>query len=167
LESVILQTLAPGSYTVILRGVNDATGLAVVEMYDLAQAADSKLANISTRGFVGTGDNVMIGGVILGGGNSATIIARAIGPSLGAFNVPSPLENPTLELVDQNGAQVTGNDDWQTDPDADKIQAVGLAPTDSRESALYETIAPGSYTAIVRGKDNTIGVAVVEVYNLQ
>lgn len=167
LEAVILETLTPGSYTAVLRGVNNSTGLALAEVYDLAQTADSQLGNISTRGFVGTGDNVMIGGMILGGGSGATIVARAIGPSLGAFNVPNPLQDPTLELVNQNGVQVTANDDWPMDPDAAAIQASGLAPSDSRESALYETVAPGNYTAIVRGKNNTVGVALVEVYNMQ
>jgi hypothetical protein len=128
----------------------------------LDQTADSKLANVSTRGFVGTGDNVMIGGTIIVG--SARVLLRAIGPSLTNL-VPNALGDPVLELHDGNGGLITVNDDWRDDQEADII-ATGLPPLNDSESAIVRDLAPGPYTAILRGKDNTTGVAVVEVYNL-
>lgn len=167
-ESAILRTLDPGAYTAILRGKDNSTGIAVVEAYDLEVAADSKLANISTRGRVETGDDVMIGGFIDGPNDrsSANFVIRAIGPSLSAFAVPQPLQDPILELHNQNGATIATNDDWATDPNAAKVTAAGLAPKDTRESALYLTASPAGYTAIVRGKGSTTGVALVEVYHV-
>ena len=165
-ESAIVMTLASDSnYTAILRGTNDTTGVGLVEVYDLDQAANSKLANISTRGFVDTGDNVMIGGFISGNG-VAKVIVRAIGPSLTSFGVPGALQDPTLELHDINGAIIATNDNWR-DTQESEIEATGLAPTDDRESAIVATITPSNYTAIVRGNNDTTGVALVEVYNIQ
>jgi hypothetical protein len=138
----------------------------LVEAYDLDQMAASHLANISTRGFVDTGDNVLIGGFIVGGNSSATVVVRAIGPSLGALGVAGSLQNPTLELHDNTGAIVATNDDWKETQQAE-IEAANLAPTDDRESAIEATLASGPYTAIVRGKNNTTGVALVEAYDLQ
>jgi YVTN family beta-propeller protein len=166
LESAILMTLSPGSYTVILRGTNQSSGVGLVEVYDLTPADGSKLYNISTRGRVQLGDNVMIGGFILGGGAGNTkVIVRAIGPSLAQYGLQA-LADPTLELHDGNGALIYQNDDWQSDQQQE-ITATGLAPPDTHESALVQTLQPGNYTAIVRGKNNTTGVALVEVYNLE
>gem|GEM_PF-750779 len=166
LESAIVATLDPGAYTAIVRGKNETTGIGLVEVYDLDQAADSQLANISTRGFVDAGDNVMIGGFIVGDGISTTVVVRAIGPSLGGMNVANPLQDPTLELHGENGVLLASNDDWKDTQEAE-IEAAGLAPTDERESAIEATLTPGLYTAIVRGKNDTTGVGLMEVYNLQ
>ena len=165
-ESVIIATLAPGQYTAQLAGTNNGTGNGVVEVYDLAPANSSTLANLSTRGFVGSDDNVMIGGVIIGNGDSPIMVFRALGPSLAAFGVTNPLLNPTLALFDQNGNQIVVNDDW-ADPQLQAVQAVNLAPSDSREAAIVHAfLSPGQYTAIVRGKNNTTGVALVEAYRV-
>lgn len=168
LESAIVQTLAPGAYTAILRGTGTNTGIGVVEVYDLNQAANSKLANIATRGFVETGNNVMIGGLIAGpaGAASIKVVVRAIGPTLGNFGVVGALQDPTLELVTSNGTVIRSNNNWQ-DFQKTEIESFNLGPGDIRESALVETIAPGNYTAIVRGAGDTTGVALVEVYNVQ
>jgi hypothetical protein len=164
LESAIVATLpANGSnYTAIVRGVNDGTGIGVVEAYDLNQAVDSKLANISTRGLVQTGDNVMIGGLIVLGQNPLRVIVRAIGPSL---PVPGALSDPTLELRDGNGALLAANDNWRSDQEAEII-ATTIPPSNDLESAIVRNLAPGNYTAIVRGANNATGLAVVEAYNL-
>ncbi|MEO8045054.1 MAG: CRTAC1 family protein [Spartobacteria bacterium] len=168
-EAAILASLAPGSYTAILSGANATTGIGLVEVYDLDAVVTSQLANVSTRGFVGTGDNVMIGGVIIGpkGAANATAVVRAIGPSLGAAGVTDSLADPVLELHDGNGVTIASNNDWQDDPaQAALLEAANFAPTDPRESAIYTTLATGNYTAIVQGKDGTTGIALVEVYNL-
>ena len=168
LESAILATLDPGIYTAILRGKNDGTGVGLVEAYDLDQAADSTLANISTRGLVETGDNVMIGGFILGGGGggASTVVVRAIGPSLSGLGVANALQDPNLELHDSEGLMIAANDNWMDGPDQQTISDDGLAPADNAESALLATLAPGAYTAIVSGVGDTTGVGLVEVYNL-
>lgn len=173
LESAIVTTLTPGNYTAILADKNGTSGIGVVEIYDLAQAANSRLANISSRGFVDTGDNVMIGGVIVGGGSdvgSGRVVVRAIGPSLSGANIQGSLQDPTLELHDSNGATVRSNDNWKTREDGTsqqaEIEATTIPPTDDRESAIVATFAPGNYTAIVRGTNNSTGVGLVELYNL-
>jgi Concanavalin A-like lectin/glucanases superfamily len=167
LESAIVATLDPGAYTIILAGKNDGSGVGLVEAYDLDQAADSKLANISTRGFVETNDNVMIGGFIIGGGGGGarTIVGRAIGPSLTDTGVASALQDPTLELHDSNGALIASNDNWRTDQEAEII-ATTIPPTNDLESAIVRDLTPGAYTAIVSGVNSTTGVALVEVYAL-
>jgi hypothetical protein len=165
LESAIVETLAPGAYTAIVSGKNGATGVGLVEVYDLDLTVDSKLANISTRGFVGTGDNVLIGGFIVLGDTSTSTLIRAIGPSLTALGVTGALQDPELELHDGNGTLIVSNDDWMTDQESEII-ATGAAPTESAESAIVMTLAPGNYTAIVSGKSNTTGVGLVEVYQL-
>lgn len=168
-ESAIIASLAPGNYTALLRGANNSTGIAVVEGYDLSQAI-AKFGNISTRGFVQTGDGAMIGGFILGN-QTTRVVLRAIGPSLGAFGVPTPLANPTLELRDSNGSLLDSNDNWKTRPDGSSqqadIQATGLAPSNDLESAIVRSVPPGAYTGIVRGVNSGTGNAVVEAYNLQ
>jgi hypothetical protein len=162
-EAAILMTLSPGAYTAILSGVNGTSGAGLVEVYDLDSTADSKLANISTRGFVQTGDNVMIGGLIILSEAPTKIILRAIGPSL---PVTGKLADPTLELHNGDGDLIFSNNDWRNDQEAD-IMATGLQPTSDKESAIVATLDPGLYTAIVRGVNNTTGVALVEVYDLQ
>jgi hypothetical protein len=170
LESAIVMTLSPGAYTAILAGKNGGTGVGLVEVYDLDQAANSKLANISTRGFVDTDNNVMIGGLIVGNGSGGTanVIVRALGPSV---PVAGALADPTLELHNGSGTIIATNDNWKKRPDGSsqqaEIEATTIPPTKDFESALVATLAPGNYTAIVRGKNNTTGVGLVEVYNLQ
>jgi hypothetical protein len=173
LESAILTTLSPGAYTAILAGKNGGAGVGVVELYDLGQAANSTLANISTRGFVDTGDNVMIGGFIVGnnGGASATVLVRGIGPSLSNFGVTGALGDPTLELHDGSGTTIATNDNWKVRPDGTsqqaEIEATTIPPTNDLESAILSTLAPGNYTAIARGKNNATGVGLIEVYHLR
>jgi predicted outer membrane repeat protein len=164
MESAIIATLSPGSYTAVVRGATNDTGIAVVEGYDLDPDPVSKLANISTRGFILTGDNVMIGGFIFGGGPGATkVVVRGIGPSLAQFGVANPLLDPILELHDGNGATIDSNDDWITNQQA--IAATGLQPSNNAESALLITnLSPGAYTAILRGKNSALGIGVLEVY---
>ena len=130
-ESAIVQTLAPGSYTAVLRGLDNTTGIGVVEAYDLNQTANSKLANIATRGFVEAGDNVMIGGLIIGpaSGSTARVVVRAIGPSLTAFGIAGALQDPTVELKDASGTTLSSNDDWQQGQPTE-LQQLGLAPTE-------------------------------------
>ena len=167
LESAVVATLQPGNYTAVVRGRNDSTGVGLVEVYDLDQPADSKLANISTRGVVETGTNVMIGGFILGKGpGQARVIVRAIGPSLSQSGISGVLADPTLELRDGNGELVRGNNNWKDSQQAE-IEATTIPPQNDMESALVATLAPAPYTAIVAGNGGTSGVALVEVYQLQ
>lgn len=165
-ESAIVATLDPGSYTVILAGKDGGTGVGVVEVYDLSQSATTRLANISTRGFVQTGDNVMIGGFILGPDTAASssVIVRALGPSLDAPNV---LDDPFVELRDSNGDLISSNDNWPTSPDRQKFEDNNLAPNNPFEAAVFAIPAPGNYTAVVHSANNTTGVGLVEVYHLQ
>jgi hypothetical protein len=167
-ESAIVETLDPGLYTVILSGKDGGTGVGLVEAYDLDSAAASQLANISTRGFVATDDGVMIGGFIIVGGTDAkprTVVLRGVGPSL--TGVTGQLQDPSLELHDANGALLSSNDDWMNGPDMELVSEVGLAPLSTKESALVATLAPGNYTAILRGVNNTTGIGLVEAYNIQ
>ena len=168
-ESAIIQTLQPGAYTAILTGKNQTTGVGLVEAYDNDQAAASKLANISTRGFVQTGSNVMIGGFILGGDTGDTQVAiRGIGPSLTQSGLSNVLADPTLELHDSNGATLVSNDNWQDDPaSASQLSANGLALQNNLESGIFATLPPGAYTAILAGKSGGTGIGLLEVYNLQ
>jgi hypothetical protein len=150
-----------GTKSTFASGLNSPTGLAF-------EPTTHQLRNISTRGLVGTGDNVLIGGFILGGNGkvNGVVLIRALGPSLTAFGVAGALQDPTLQLFDSAGVMIATNDNWKDTQQA-QIQATGLAPTDDRESAIYATLPAGDYTAIVRGANNTTGVAIVEVYNLQ
>lgn len=167
-ESAIAKRLNTGSYTAAIRGKNDGQGIGLVEVYDLDRIAAVQLANISTRGFVDTGDNVMIGGFIAGPSNRAnlSVVIRAIGPSLAAASVPNTLQDPTLELHDENGALLAANDDWATDQNAAQVAASGLAPKDPRESALYRNLPRAAFTAIVAGKNGAVGNALVEIYKV-
>jgi hypothetical protein len=168
-ESAIVATLAPGNYTAIVGGKNNSTGIAVVEAYDLGTASldgasQAQLAQISTRGKVLTDDNVMIGGFIISG-TATKVIVRAIGPSLNGI-VPGALQDTVLELHDGSGALINSNDDWRSTQEQEIIDTT-VPPQDNRESAIVATLGPGNYTGIVRGKANTTGVALVEVYSLQ
>lgn len=167
LEAAVVATLPPAAYTAIVRGQNNGTGVGVVEAYDLEAGADAKLANISTRGFVEEGENVMIGGLIAGPQNGVPgrMLVRAIGPSLSGFGVANALQDPILELRNGNGGLVATNDDWMQTQRAE-IEATGLAPTNLKEAALIINLPPAGYTAIIRGVGNTSGVGLVEVYNL-
>jgi hypothetical protein len=167
LESAIDATLNPGPYTAIVRGKNITAGVALVEVYDLSPAELSKLANISTRAFVDTGNNVVIAGFILGGNNGDDrIVVRGIGPSLAAAGVPNPLADPTLELRNSNGVLIASDNDWQDDPtQAAELTAAGLAPTNDHESGIAATLSPGRYTALLAGLNNGTGVGLVEVYD--
>jgi hypothetical protein len=173
-ESAIIADLPPGNYTAIVRGVNNVTGVGLVEVYDLSPGNGSILGNISTRAFVQTDDNVMIGGFIVAGAQPKQVIIRAIGPELTQYGVPNALANPTLELHDGTGALIASNNNWAstiiggiiTANQVREIQASGYAPSDGRESAIIAFLPPGNYTAIVRGVNNTTGVALVEVYDL-
>ena len=168
LESAIVATLPANgaAYTAIVRGVNNGTGIGLVEAYDLDTSANSKLANISTRGLVQTGDNALIAGTIVVGQSSQKVIVLAIGPSL---NMPGKLLDPLLELRDANGTLIRADDNWRTGGQETEIMQTGVAPTNDLESALIETLPANgaAYTAIVRGANNTSGIAVVEVYVLQ
>ena len=164
-ESAIIVTLDPGAYTAIVAGANSSTGIGLVEVYDLGPApAAAKLANISTRGFVQTGDNVMIGGFIIGN-QTSEVLVRGIGPSLTPFGISNALADPTLELHDGNGGLLASNNDWRTDQETE-IDATGLAPNEDLEAAILRTLAPGAYTAILRGVSDTTGVGLVEAYDL-
>ena len=147
-------------------GRGGTSGVGLVEVYDLAQGAQAQLVNISSRGFVVTGENVLIGGFIVGGGGPARVIVRAIGPSLGDAGVQGALQDPTLTLVNGNGVVVRSNDNWE-DSQRKAIEDSGINPSHERESALIEVLNAGNYTAIVRGKGNTTGVGLVEVYNVR
>lgn len=167
-ESALVANLDPGAYTAIVRGVDDTTGVALVEAYDLDNGAtDSKLGNISTRGLVGTGEDVMIGGFILGGGGGfAQVIVRGIGPSLADFGLTNVLANPTLDLFDEDGNLIASNDNWMDDPNMQTVADRGLAPSDPNESAIYEVLPNGAYTAILSGVGETTGIGLVESYDV-
>jgi hypothetical protein len=161
-ESAILTTLNPGAYTAIVTGANLGTGVAIIEVFevDLPQVP---LLNISTRGKVLTGGDVMIGGFIIQGNSPQTVVVRARGPSLTAAGVPGALQDPVLQLF-SGQAVIASNDDWQASADAAVIQSSGFAPSDTRESVIRITLNPGAYTAIVTGKNGTTGVGIIEVF---
>jgi hypothetical protein len=167
LEPAIWATLSPGAYTAILRGTNNTTGTALVEIYDIDQAADSKLGNLSTRAFVGANQNIAIAGLMVSAGaGSDRVVVRGIGPSL-APAVANVLANPALELRNNNGSLLGSNNDWQDNTvQAQQITAAGLALTNSLESALLAILPPGRYTALLFGDNNGTGNGLVEVYDL-
>jgi glucose/arabinose dehydrogenase len=168
-EAVIVATVQPGAYTAILTGNGQTTGVALAEVYDIDQTVDSKLANISTRGLVQTGDNVMIGGFILGGNSAdAQLAIRGIGPSLSQFGLSNVLADPTLELRDSNGTLLISNDNWMDDPvSSAQLTANGLALPDPHESGIVATLPPGAFTAILAGRNDSAGIGLVEIYSLQ
>lgn len=167
LESAIDATLPPGAYTAIVSGNGNPTGICLFEVYDLDTAATSKLANLSTRAFVGAGNRVVIAGFVLGNGNgNDRIVVRGLGPSLSSFGIANTLADPTLELRDENGTLILANNDWQDNAaQAAEITSAGLAPSDTKESAIAATLPPGLYTAILAGLNGTTGVGTVEVYD--
>lgn len=167
-ESGIYAALQPGAYTAILGGKSEGTGVGLVEIYDTNGAADAQLANISTRGFVRGGNNVMIGGFILGGSMNTRIAIRGVGPSLAQFGLSPVLDDPTLELHDSNGATLVANDDWLSDPvSADELRANGLALSDPKEAGIFTSLPSGQFTVVLAGKNGGIGIALVEIYNLR
>ena len=165
-ETALIATLSPGSYTAVVSGTQNTSGIGEVEIYDLDIEANAVLANISTRGFVDGGDNVVIGGFITDGSTygRSKVIVRALGPSLAQFGIANPLNNPFVTVYDQNGNYVAANDNWQ-DPNEPEITSYGLAPKDPREAALYLSLPGGNYTAVVTGNGET-GIAIIETYNL-
>ncbi|MBA3832924.1 MAG: aryl-sulfate sulfotransferase [Chthoniobacterales bacterium] len=164
-EAATLKTLAPGTYTVVVSGKGSTTGVALVEAYDLSPRSGSILANISARGLVGTGDNVLISGFIVGDVASATVVVRALGPSLPA-TLNQPLGNPSLTVFDSNGMEIGSNDNWQDDSNSADVQLNGLAPSDPAESALLLNLPAGAYTAVVKDAAGGSGIGLAEVYNL-
>jgi hypothetical protein len=164
-EAALLRTISPGPWTTIVNGGGGAspTGVGLIEVYDLDATSGSRFANISTRGRVKTGENVMIGGFIIGGDQPTRIVVRGIGPSLTASGVPGALADPVLELHSSHGSLVH-NDSWRTNEQA--IRATGLPPADDREAAIVEILPPGNYTAILSGRNDTTGVGLIEIYNL-
>jgi hypothetical protein len=161
LESAILVMLAPGAYTAIVKGNNGTSGVGLVEVYDLGPAA-SKLADIGTRGPVGTGANVLIGGFILGGDANSHIVIRGLGPSLTAFGVPNALADPTLELRDSNGVLLASNDNCQGSPPPP------FPPTPNPlEACIDISLPPGAYTAILAGRNGGTGIGLLEIFSLQ
>jgi hypothetical protein len=167
LESAIVATLDPGAYTAIVRGNGNTSGVALVEVYDLNPSNGAKLANLSTRAFVNTGNDIVIAGFILGTGTGTdTIIVRGLGPSLTAFGVPNALADPTLELRDSNGTLLISDNDWMDNTaQAALITAAGLAPSNPKEAAIAATLPPGAYTALLAGLNNGTGIGLVEVYD--
>jgi hypothetical protein len=182
-ESAIIRTVPTGNYTAIIRGVNNTTGIGLIEIYDLGApsssqseraseereaASSNELGNLSVRADVRTDDNVLIDGLILQGGTPKRVLFRALGPSVQINGTPvaGALQDPTLELHDGNGALLLSNDNWKEAPNAGEIQATGLAPSDDRESAILMTLAPGNYTTVMRGVNRTTGIGLAEAYKL-
>ena len=167
-ESAIARYMAPGAYTVIVTGRDATPGIGLVELYDISTPANAKFVNMSTRGSVGTGDNVLISGFIIGDVDSATVVVRALGPTLATppYGVSGVLSDPTLTIYDSNGSPIASNDNWQDDPNASLVQKNGLTPPNALESALVLHLPAGAYTAIVRGANGATGVGLAEVYTL-
>jgi hypothetical protein len=171
LEAAAVVVLNDAGYTVQVRGANGATGLGIVEVFDLDpldpinQPGSGRLVNISTRGHVGTNDDVLIGGFIVNGDAGESVVVRAVGPDLAAVGVPDALTDPTLELRDASGTLLASNDNWR-DAQEEEIQESPFAPNDNLDAAILTDLIPGNYTAIVGGKDNASGIALVEVYVL-
>jgi hypothetical protein len=168
-ESAILITLSPGAYTGVVHGKSGATGIGLVEVYDVSTASSSHVVNISTRGLVQTDDNRLIGGFIIGNGNADTtmdVIVRALGPSLTEAGIVNALADPFLDIRDRNGNSVASNDNWKDDANAARVSESGLPPKDDVESALYLSLPGGEYTAIISGTGGGIGVGLVEVYGM-
>jgi hypothetical protein len=166
-ESALRATLAPAAYTAVVTGKNATTGLGLVEIYDLSPTSSSKLANISTRGTVGTGDTVLISGFILGDVQSSTVVLRVLGPTLASFGIANPLSDPILTVYNSYGTILASNNNWQDDPSATDIEQNGLAPANPAESAIVLHLPAGAYTTLAFGANGATGVGLVEVFNLQ
>ncbi|MBA2270242.1 MAG: hypothetical protein H0W20_06555 [Chthoniobacterales bacterium] len=165
-EAAIIGNLAEGTYTVVLRGTRSTTGVGLVEIYDLNLGNGSRLANLSTRGFVERNENILIGGMIVTGSAAQRVVTRAIGPDLRARGVANPLQDPQVDIFDGNGMRIAGNDNFGTGGQTDELAQNGLTPGDSRDSAIILTVPPGNYTALVTGVGGSTGVALVEFFNL-
>ena len=165
-EPAVILNVAPGAYTAVVRGKNGASGIALIEAYDLEVPGVARLANVSTRGRVGAGENVMIGGFVINGQSAKRVLVRALGPSLSASGVPAVLADPVIELRGPNGELLATGDDWQSGAQAQEILASRFVPGDVRDAALVAWLAPGPYTIIIRGKNGGQGVALVEAYEL-
>ena len=166
-SAALVQNLAPGAYTVVVRGQNSTQGISLAEVYELTDAGlNSKLANVSGRSFVGTGDNVLISGFIIGDVERATVVVRALGPSLAFFGVSQPLSDPVLTTYDAKGSAIASNNNWQEDNNAILIRRNRLAPPNALDSAIVLQLPAGAYTAIVRGANGATGNALVEVYHV-
>ncbi|MBA2584918.1 MAG: hypothetical protein H0U99_00335 [Chthoniobacterales bacterium] len=167
-EAAVLITLGPDAFTAIMRGANNTTGLGLIEVYDVSSSSTCKLVNLSSRGYVGPGNDVLIGGIILNGSGPTKVVVRAVGgSSLVSAGVTAPLADPVLELHDANGAVLAVNDNWQQSGEMQKIFDTGLAPPDPLDAAILASLPSANYTAVVRGKGSATGVALVEVYQLQ
>ena len=166
-SATLQQNLAAGAYTVVVTGKNMTQGISLAEVYELyGPGLNSKLGNVSGRGYVGTGDNVLISGFIVGDVGSGTVIVRALGPSLGSYGVSQPLSDPILTIYDSNGSAIASNDNWQNDNNSILVQRNGLAPPNALDSAIVLHLPAGAYTAVVRGANGATGNALVEVYDL-
>jgi hypothetical protein len=165
LESFVIATLPAGAYTAVLE-TKDSPGVALFELYQLGNNMASGVANLSTRGRVGLGDDVLIAGFILAGDHVTRVIVRAIGPSLSGAGISYPLADPELELHDGNGSLIFRNDNWRSDQEAQIVQS-GLAPSADQESAIIATLPAGNYSAVVRGVGGSEGVALVEIFALE
>ncbi len=166
LESAIVHTFAAGSYTTILRGNNSTQGIGVIELYDLNAGSTAALRNLSTRGYVGTGDNLVISGFIVGGGSGELrLLVRLLGPSLSQVGITDALQDPMVEVFNANGQLIGQNNNWQDDQQF-QIQQTGLAPPNTLEAAILTSLLPGTYTAVARGLNATSGTALLEVYQV-
>ena len=165
-EAALRVSLAPGAYTAVVTGKDATPAIALVELYDLSPVSDSRLANISTRGIVGTDSDLLIAGFIVGAVDSSTVVVRALGPSLGAVGINDPLGDPSLTVYDENGSALAMNDNWRDDSSAFDLEQNQLAPPNDAEAATILHLPPGAYTAVTGGTDGGTGVGLVEVYNL-
>ena len=166
-EAALLTTLEPGAYTAVVSGKDTTSGIGLVEVYDLSPATDSKLANMSTRGIVGAGSDLLISGFIVGAVDSSTVVVRSIGPSLGAAGISDPLNDPSFTVYDQNGSALATNDNWRDDPSAPDLEQNQIAPLNDAEAATILHLPVGAYTAVTIGADGGTGVGLVEIYNLE
>jgi hypothetical protein len=165
-ESATIQTLAPGAYTFVVTGKDTTAGIGLVEAYDISSLAGARLANLSTRASVGTDDDVLIGGFIVGDVESDTVVVRAIGPSLTSAGITAPLSDPMLTVFDVNGTAIASNDNWQDDNNAADLTQRELAPTEDLEAATILHLPAGAYTTIVSGTGAATGVGLLEIYDL-
>ncbi len=166
-EAVLRMTLAPGAYTAVVTGKSTTPGIGLVELYDLSPATNSSLANMSTRGIVGTGSDFLIAGFIVGAVDSSTVVVRSLGPSLNSAGISDPLNDPSVTIYDQNGSALATVDNWQDDSSAFDLEQNGIAPLEGAEAATILHLPVGAYTAVTAGADGGTGIGLVEVYNLQ
>jgi hypothetical protein len=163
-ESAILMSLQPGAYTALVNGTNNGIGVGIIEVFEI-DGPQVPLTNISTRGQVQTGNNVMIGGFVIDGSGPQQVLIRARGPSMIPAGVTNAMADPTMSLVSQaTGLVIATNDNWGTASNAAAITATGKAPTSALESAILTTLSPGAYTVIVSGVNNGVGVGIIEVF---